>query len=187
MTTIQELKDRLSVVTDSQEYDRIQAEIAHAEKEAVLAANKAAAEERARSAKELAARLRRFEAAKVELQKGRAEAAELDGQLFDDLANLYERLILRHRLEVSLYEKGDSLNTDAEALSQPQIDNPRMTCLGLDVHGLGGYEAIGRILSQYNDSASQIADAKRIGKPAPTKPEMDWYSRGDGRYWPGKM
>lgn len=185
-TDLQELRRQLDQVTDEAEYDRIQAQITAAEKQARLAANRLAAEARAKAEAEREAAIRAHQAGRAKLERERKEAAKEDEAIFADLAALYERVLARYHREVDLYVLADELNRTGAELSQPPVDRPGMRIVGVDISGLSYFEAIEAVLMQYHMASGQIIDAESNGVPHPEKPGMDWYGRGDGRFWPKK-
>ena len=180
---IQALRARLTEVTEEAEYDAILAQITQAEKQAQLAANRKAADDRAKAEAELKARLDDFQSNRLKIEKERKENAKEDADIFQSLQSLYERVIARYQREIDLYARADEVNRIAVELSQSPIDRPRMRICGIDIQGMGQFEAILAILTQYHMASGQIIDAKKNGVPSPYKPEMEWYGKGDGRFW----
>lgn len=181
---IQMLRARLAETTDEAEYDIIQARIVKAEKEAQLAANRKAAEDRAKADGERKVRLDEFRTGCLKIEKQRKDTAKEDEELFLSLQKLYERILARYQREVDLYVRTDELNRIGVELNQPAIDRSRMRICMIDVQGMDQFEAVLAILTQYHLASGQIIDAKKNGVPSPEKPGMDWYGKGDGRFWP---
>ncbi|NMB68581.1 MAG: hypothetical protein GYA20_07445 [Chloroflexi bacterium] len=186
MTDLQELRRQLDQVTDEAEFDLILSKIAAVEKQARLAQNRLNAEARAKAEAEREAAIRAHQAGRAKLERERKEAAKEDEAIFADLSALYDRILARHRREIDLYVLADELNRTGAELSQPPVDRPRMRICGVDTQGMDRFEAIYAILTQYHLASCQIVDARKNGVPSPEKPGMDWYGRGDGRFWPKK-
>ncbi|NMB69128.1 MAG: hypothetical protein GYA20_10250 [Chloroflexi bacterium] len=46
------------------------------------------------------------------------------------------------------------------------------------------FEAIQTIITHFHLASCQIIDAKNNGIFSPEKSGIDWYGKGDGRFWP---
>jgi len=187
MSIDEQLKSKLTTVTDPVEYDALQAEIAQAEKAFTLQANQERAAAREAAESELAEKLKAHKSGLRKREKLLEALAAEDQTIFDALQELHARYLARYDAEIELHRLTTDLNFSARDLDEHPIEGRPLTVCNTDVHGLrSAYEGFELLVRQFNQAAGHLVDAAKKNIPGPEKVGLDWFNKGDGRYWPGK-
>lgn len=178
-------KIQLATTTDGKTFDVLTKQIGELQKAISLGENQARQEAADKAAAERAAAVADYEADLAALAKLKADVVKDDEHLFADLADLHEEFEIRYRAGLQVVELENELQVAARNLGLPEVLPEPFTICGILVSQLRKEDVLPAIFNQYNLATGQIADAKKNGQPGvPDRPALDWFAKGDGRYWP---
>jgi len=185
--SVDELKAKLTTVTDPDEYDRLSAEILAAEKAATLQANQERVAAREAAEAEHTEKLKAHKSGLRKREKLLEALAKEDQAIFDALQELHARYLSRYDGEIELHRLTTDLNFSARDLDEHPIEGRPITVCNTDVHGLrSAFDGFELLVRQFNQAAGHLVDAAKKNVPGPEKVGLDWFNKGDGRFWPKK-
>lgn len=180
-----QLTEALNASLSEKEYDAIHVELASVTKALIIAEN----QEKARIEKEAAdkrkAAIQAHNAGLKKLDQMRKDAAAQDAILFDKISALYEEYDARYKLATQLYEDNLSLQQSAKDLELDVPELQPMSICGMRSPLATEPELFTEILKQYAMAHANLQDAhKKNEQGIPSKPGLEWYSKGSGQFYP---
>lgn len=191
MTLIDELrvkKEKLNAALydtiDGITYDKIDAELREVSKALTLAENqekkRKADEETAKKKAELDA----YNAEKNRLLKVKKDADAMDPALFGQIQSLYDNFSKAYDTRMKLIADTHLLQRRAEAIGLDVPPNvPLAICNFSDSQG-DQREFFMALIGQYVRATGSLYGAHKRGEKAPVKPDMSWYFKGGGQFFP---
>lgn len=182
---ISTLKEQLAEAADEKTYDALTKQIAAEQRTASVTAARDRQVVAAKAAAERAAAVAEYESDLAALAKLKADVVKDDEHLFADLVDLYEEFEVRYRAGLQVNELENELQAEARNLGLPEVPPEPLTICNLNVSKLRREAVLPFVFTQFGLAVGQIKDAKRNGQEGvPDRPGIDWFHKGDGRYWP---
>jgi len=181
----EKLTDALYSTIDGIAYDKIDAELREVTKALTLAEN----QEKKRQADEAAAKrkaeLDAYNAEAKRLQKAKKDADALDPVLFDQIQSLYDNFAKAYDARMRIIADTKLLQRRAEEIGLDIPPNVTLAICNFSDSQGDQRDFFTALIGQYAKAVGSLYGAnKRKEKGAPTRPGMDWYTKGGGQFYP---